>query len=267
MRRPLAVAILVVFSVLPVSVLARQSAQTPTVPTRDPQAIAILNRSLAAMGGQGIAAIQDTVVKGTVSSLGNQDPTTGDVTITTKGTSMIRTDAAGGGKNSSVIFNSGREMRDLGRGWQKAPSGNANQKRIEHLPALMLAYEVVRNELSAEYVGEESIAGRAVFHLRLARVSNMGNASDETFTRNSRMDVFLDAQTYLITKISYLLLSEIDLRLGMPVDIYYDDYRVMNGLAVPFHQRYFFNGQPTNQLQLTSVAVNQGTPDSKFEAQ
>jgi outer membrane lipoprotein-sorting protein len=248
--------------VLPVVAHAQQ--QTPR---QDPQAISILNRSLAAMGGQGVASIQDTVVKGTVSSPGSQDPTTGSVTITTKGANMFRTDSEGGGKSASVIFNNGREMRQLGKGWQTAPSANANHKRFEHLPGLMLAYEVVRNELSAEYVGEESIEGRSVDHVSLKRVSNRGDALDETFTRNSQIDVFVDTQTHFITKISYLLLSEIDWRRGFPMEIYFDDYRVANGVAVPFHQRTFFQGQAVNELRISSVAVNQGIPDSKFEAQ
>jgi hypothetical protein len=268
MRRSRCFSLLVVsLSVLSVSASAQQQTQQTTTPTRDPQAVSLLSNALTAMGGQGVAAIQDTVIKGTVTLPGGADPTIGNVTITTKGTSMVRTDAEGGGKNSSVIFNNGREMRQLDKGWQTAPSANANHKRFEHLPALMLAYEVVRNELSAEYVGEESIEGRSVQHVRLKRVSNRGDALDETLTRNSQIDAYVDTQTHLITKISYLLLSEIDWRRGFPMEIYFDDYRVVNGVVVPFHQRTFFEGKAVNEFRVTSVAFNQGTPDSKFEAQ
>ena len=85
----------------------------------------------------------------------------GTATIKTKGAYLVRTDGVSGSKNASVIFNNGREFRQLGQGSVKAPAANAYQKRLEHLPALMLAYEIVRSDLSPTYIGQETIASWA----------------------------------------------------------------------------------------------------------
>jgi hypothetical protein len=257
------------FLVIPLGAVAQQVGQTPTVPTVPslaPQAVTVLTNALNAMGGQALAGIQDSVIQVTSTPPANLNGTPGTATIKTKGAYLVRTDGVSGSKNASVIFNNGREFRQLGQGWVKAPAANAYQKRLEHLPALMLAYEIVRSDLSATYIGQETIASRAVYHVRLARVSQRGDGLDATFTTNSQLDVYVDTQTYLITKISFLYLFENDWRRGLPMEIYYDQYQTIDGLAVPFHQRYVFNGQPASELQITSATFNQGLADSLFGA-
>jgi hypothetical protein len=274
MRRYLAACVLVfsLFS-LPVFLPAQQLIQNqqaqstaPTAPIRDLQAMAVLQATLAAMGGQGAPAIQDTVVQATVTPPADMPGAPGTLTITTKGTGMIRTDGSGGGKTASTIFNNGRELRSTGQGWATAHAANANHKRIEHLPVLMIFQEIARGEISATYVGQETLDGRSVHHISIARVSSIGNPEiDQTMTRNSQLEVFVDAQTNLVTKVSYLHISETDWRMGLPMEIYYGDYRNVGGIAVPFHQRHFYAGRPIGEMQITFVAVNQGTPDSTFK--
>lgn len=265
MRRSPAIALLLILACSPFALSARQAPPT-TPPPQDPHAVAVLRQSFAALGAQSAASIQDTLIHATTTPAPNTGGDSGAVTITTKGARLIRLDGSGGARNSSVIFNAGREFRSGDKGWLAAPGANSNHKRIEHLPALMLAYEIVRGDLSATYVGEETIAAHTVHHIRLARVSHRGDAMDAILTGITQLDVFIDTQTFLITKIAFPQLAEIDWRISVPVEIYYDQYQTVNGIAVPYHQRYFFNGQPVSELQITSVAVNQGTPDTTFEA-
>jgi hypothetical protein len=264
MRRVLAAASLVVLSVIPASLLAQQSIQLPTAPTRDPQAMTVLRNAFGALGGQNAAAIQDTVIQATLTEPPSQGGGTGTATFKTKGT-KIRSDASSGGKTGTAIFNNGREFRSAEQGLRPAHSANAEHKRIEHLPALMLYQELARPDFSAAYLGQETLEGNTVYHVRVFRVSNRAPDVDPTFTKNSELNIFVDAQTSRIVKISFPYVSENDWRRSLPMEILYDDYRVINGIAVPFHQRYFFSGQPAGELQFTSVAVNQGTPDSVFD--
>lgn len=260
MRRSLLLLVLI-FLALPVASLAQQQ-----VITRDPQAVAILHATLATMGGQGAAAIQDTVVHATVTPPASLGGNPGTLTITTKGAGMLRTDGAGGGKTASTIFNNGRELRSTGQGWTSAHASNATHERIAHLPALMLFYEIARAEISVAYVGEETLEGHSVHHISIARVTNTGNASvDQTLTHNSELEVFVDAQTNMIAKISYRHVAENDWRQSLPMEIYYSDYRTVNGIAIPFHQRHVYAGHPIGEIEITSVAVNQGTPDAMFK--
>jgi hypothetical protein len=257
MRRSLPTLLMFLF-IFPLAALAQQG------PPRDPQAMAVLRNALAVLGGQSAAAIQDTVVQATLTPPPNQGGGSGTATFKTKGT-KIRSDASSGGRTATAIFNNGREFRSNGQGMSPAHSANADHKRIEHLPALMLLQELARNDFSAAYVGQESLEGHTVQHIRLFRVSIRNVAVDAQLTKNSELNIFVDTQTSQVVKISFPYVSENDWRQTLPMEIYYDDYRVTNGIVVPFHQRYFFNGEPAGELQFTAVAVNQGIPDSVFD--
>ena len=82
MRRSLAVAVFVILSALPVSLLAQQLTQTTTAPTRDQQAIAVLQQSFAAMGKTLPA---DSVATGMVTIIAGTRTETGTIRILTRG--------------------------------------------------------------------------------------------------------------------------------------------------------------------------------------
>jgi hypothetical protein len=260
MRRSPAVAVLLILACSPLALRAQQ----PTTPTRDPQAMSVLSNTVAALGGAAIAAIQDTVVQATFTPPPNHGAGPGTVTFKTKGANKIRSDASNGSATAISIFNNGREFRTTPKGLAPAQSANADHKRIEHLPALMLAQELARNDFAAAFVGKETVEGRDVNHIRLFRVSNRNPSFDAQLTKNSELNVFVDAQTSRILKISFPYVAENDWRQSVPMEIFYDEYKTVNGIAVPFHVRTVFNGQPAGELQVTSVAINQGTPDSIF---
>jgi hypothetical protein len=260
MRRSPAVAAFLILAAFPLALHAQQ----PTTTTRDPQAMSVLSNAVTALGGSAIAAIQDTVVQATFTPPQGHGAGPGTVTFKTKGANKIRSDASNGSATAIAIFNNGREFRTTPKGLTPAQSANADHKRIEHLPALMLAQELARNDFSASYVGKETVEGHSVNHIRLFRISNRNPAADAQLTKNSELNVFVDAQTYQIVKISFPYVAETDWRQSVPMEIYYDAYQTVNGIAVPFHVRTVFNGQPAGELQVTSVAINQGTPDSVF---
>jgi hypothetical protein len=264
--RPARVVGLFLLLAFPLVATAQQASVQPiTPPVRDAQAMAILTSALAAMGSQSAATIQDTVVQGTTTFPESQGGNTGSFTITTKGAQMLRSDSQANGKSSSIIYNQGVERRSTNSGWHNAPSANALHKRIEHLPALLLAYEVARNDVSAQYIAQETVNGRSVNHLRLIRVPLQNDYIAQQNSKNSQLDLFVDAQTSQILKISYFQSSDTDWRLGLHIDVIYSEYQTNNGMAVPMLQQYFFQGQPAATLQITSVAVNQGVSISTFQ--
>jgi len=259
MRRPLARAILAALSILPVSLLAQQA------PMRDPQALTILHSALAVMGGAGAAAIQDTVTKATTFWPSNSTVSPVSSTISTKGADRIRVDNSSGGQTVSVVYNGGRLLHSTATGWSVGPSANSRFRRVDHLPALLLASELARGNFAATYIGQESVGSQRAVHVTLSRISsNVGNGLDAKFTKDSEIEVFIDPATFLILKVSYIYFSKIDWRIGSPMEIYYSDYRSVGGMMVPFIQRTVFNGSPLYELHLTSVAFNQGVADTTF---
>lgn len=254
-----------VFSLLVVPIDAQQSVQSTQ---SEPQALQILAQALAAMGGSSAASqIQDSVVQGTETSL-LPGSTTGNVIIKTNGPDQIRWDSSSSAGSSSVIVNRGRTMKNRdSRGWKVGPSENAMHQRPTHLPALLLAYELARPDCLVTYVGSEVFQSRQVQHLELARVFHSGKSKlDAKLTSDSKIEVYVDAQTLTVSKVSYVLLSDTDWRRGVPLEIEYGNYKVLNGIMVPLTQKIFFNGRPDSELDITSASFNTAVPETDFEA-
>jgi hypothetical protein len=259
--RPL---LLLVVALLSFSLCFAQSVQQPqSPPPRDAQAIAILQKVLVAMGG--IGAVQDTVTKANIAWPSNPSAPPIPSIITTLGPDRIRVDNSNGGQTGSVVYNRGRLLRSSAKGWTTEPSANSRFRRADHLPAHLLANELARTDYAVAYVGQESVGSQAAIHLKLSRISHMGNGLDAKFTKDSEFEVFIDSNTFLILKISYMYFSRIDWRIGSPMEIYYSDYRNVGGMMVPFTQSTHFNGNPLYELHLSSVAFNQGVPDTLFQ--
>jgi hypothetical protein len=238
------------------------AAQDP--PRRDPQAITVVQLAATNMGVARLATVEDSLVEATASLPGQ--PAEGTITIKTKGADRMRWDGTKGGETHSEVISRGRPSRSTRDGWRSGPSSNSRNRRADHMPALLLTHELPRTEVSLTYVGLEEVEGRQAHRVRMARVSNLGNALDEQLTKNSELDLLIDAQTFLVLKVSFIHLSETDWRRGLPMEIYYGDYRSVDGVAVPFYQRREFNGTPISELRITSVRFNIGLPDSDFEA-
>jgi len=186
------------------------------------------------------------------------------VTIKAKGVEMFRWESTAGGRTSTVVVNRGRNARLTERGWNSGPSSNSRHKRAEHLPALLLAAELVRPDISFSYVGMGTVEGRNAHHIRLSRVSALDGEIGAELTKASELDLYVDAQTFFLVKIAYIHFSETDRRRGLPMEVRYSDYRLTAGHWIPFRQTVVFNGNAISQLQITSFAANVGLADSEF---
>jgi hypothetical protein len=229
------------------------------------QAATILSNCSAAMGSSATPQIADSVIQATVTNSATPDAAPNTVVIESKGTDQIRWADTTNGNSSVVVTSHGVQRQETAKGWHIMASANSIHQRMLHLPGLMIGQELVRTDLSAAFVAAETLNNRSVYHVTLIRVFNFQNGNDSKLTKDSQIDVFIDAQTNLIAKISYIHLSETDWRIGFPVEIYYDDYRPVQGMMVPYHQRTIFNHTNTSDMQISSLKFNNGLPDSDFQ--
>jgi hypothetical protein len=196
-------------------------------PQRDPQAVVLLQQSLNGMGAARALRVQDTLVQASVVTPEQGHASSPVVTIKTKGSDRIRWEGTNSSSATVTIQNRGRltHFKD-GRSVVR-PSANALHRRIEHLPVLFLAQELARGDVSVTYVAQEPIEGRSAHRLRLTRQSTRGNKDlDEKLTKDSELEIFLDTQSLLPIKISYVYFSETDWRRGLPMEVFYADYRL-----------------------------------------
>lgn len=257
----------VLFLVPIVSTYSQQLSTTTvqTAPALSPQATVLLIQASSALGASSAASITDTVMQAFVTNSSDPGARPSAVTIKSKGSGMLRWESTISGKQSIVVSNRGTLREYNGTSWRTSPSANAIHQRMIHLPALLIAQENARADLAGSFIADETLNGRTVHHLKLSRISNVRTSLDAKLTKASEIELFVDAQTGLIAKISMIWLSDTDWRQGVPLEIYYDQYETVNGIKVPFYQRTVFNGQSTTEMRVTSVQCNVGLTDAEFQ--
>ena len=139
---------------------------------------------------------------------------------------------------------------------------NVRNRRIDHLPALLIAYELQRADVSVEFLGNDEFEGRTVYKIALSRTSNTGTNIDAKLTANSRIELFIDGQTFFVVATERKLLSSTDTRRSMPLEIRYSDYRNINGLFIPFQQATYLDGHKLSEFVISSAAVDAGSATS-----
>jgi hypothetical protein len=80
----------------------------------------------------------------------------------------------------------------------------------------------------------------------------------ELLAHLSALDLFVDAATGLPRTLQFSGHPDDDAGIDISVEIRYSDYRVMNGVSVPFHIQKFINQSLVLDLQLSTVQVQLG---------
>lgn len=218
-------------------------------------ATAIVQRSIAAMGCSGIRAATTISVHGTLtaSSVTVRMP----LTIDTLGNDHWRSELDTPKEHKVTVVNSGRGQTQYADGRiSPLAENNTSHQRPMHIPCLTnmaLPPAVVQaNYLRAETVGADTLD---VIEVLLANRPSLKRAAD--LMRNV---VWISRSTGLLMKLQYVNAAENDSNDTQTVEISYSDYRVVSGLAVPFHQTTTAGGLSLD-LQLDSVQLNTTVAD------
>jgi len=267
MRRAFVIGAAIIACVFCVSGSAQP--QTQQQPSVQPQAIA--GQALAAMGvtetvpgvltnAQGVV-IQDTVAIGTISFA---DGRTGTIRIETKGLDRQRHDVNIGSNQTTTIYNGGIGYLIQGTNRSRLPLWFTQYHRSEHIPVLSrLADNQLPNSIMA-YSGLETLNGASVQHIQLTSTPTDGTpASIEALI--SEFHAFVDPQTGLVVKIRTLDFSPQIIENRKAVETFFSDYRIVNGILVPFSMSRFFGPRKYYDITFTSVSINTGISDSEFQ--
>jgi len=100
-------------------------------------------------------------------------------------------------------------------------------------------------KIGAAYKGEAQVHGRAAQQVEL------------TYPTGVQWEVFFDPQTHLIVEEKALIS-------GVPRDIFYDDYRAVNGLKVPYKIE-IHRGEQQYTVIVTRVSVNETVGERVFD--
>jgi len=86
----------------------------------------------------------------------------------------------------------------------------------------------------------------------------------DTLQAASQFDLYLDPATSLPTEMAFQTHPDNRVSQNIPVRIRYSDYRVVNGVQIPFHVQKFLNNSLYLELQFEAASFNTGLAANTF---
>jgi hypothetical protein len=244
-------------------------AQQPTV-VSTPQPLTLLQNSLSALVGS--QSVTDITLTGTARRIAGSDDESGTATLKA---------LASGAARADFTFPSGArsELANLSAtppaGAWSGPDGishpiafhNFFAEPVWFFPAFAVARRLSTSGFASTYVAHETLNGQAVEHLSVSQTSSpLIATSDPLFPHLTQVDFYLDSTTLLPATITFNIHPDNNELFDIPVQVTFSDYRLVNGVQVPFHIQKFINNSLVLDFQAQSVTTNSGLSPSVFAA-
>lgn len=234
-------------------------AQQP--PPRDPQAVAVLQQSVAAMGG-GIMP-RDSLAIGTVTIVEGSATESGTVRILTRGPDQTLEEIQTAKRQQKIVYSRGNAKQVEGTAGRSLPMELVVSSQCPDFPLALVAGALNSSDVAIEYLGREPLGGGVAHHIRFwktfpnqPKLQHLGPLSAK--------DIWVDAVTGLVRKISYFRRAAMGASPAIPAEVVYSNYRGVSGVQYPFTIEKSFNGTPWMTIAIQSVTVNTGLRDADF---
>jgi hypothetical protein len=233
------------------------AAQQTISSTRDPQAVALVQAAVNAMGGPNAAQGIRTVV-----ASGGTD--------TAFHSFLWKDDFSGGRHEFRRELTDGTNTRLLvsGHGTPAAAFDNKARKLRKHvayaiwplhLPIVML-YDVLQNTNYSLTLGPQAVIGNHTCFQLLAK--------DESGPVEAALSVqqwYIDATTGIPVRLQHRVADAMAVESYETAKVDYSDFRSVNGVLIPFQLVTSQSGKKTGTVTLTSVVVNSPISSSDFD--
>ena len=231
-------------------------------PSRDVQAVSLMQGTLKALGG---AVPSDSVATGTVTIVAGTKTDNGTISILTRGTDQTSEQIQlSDGTQNSVIYSHGQANEVVSGAVQPAPLELASSSQSSDYPLPLLVAAFNNPDFSFQYVGQETLDdGSPAQHIRFwnTYASNQGLLPLSEFTTK---DLWLNATTGLPQKLTYLRREAGGAVPRMALGISYSDWRNVGGVMYPYHIQKSWNGTPWTTISIQNVTFQTGLTDNDF---
>ncbi len=234
--------------------------------TKDPQAVAVAEKALAAMGGvQALLSYQDSQATGTLTLYGGSAPVAYPITLKCKGTQKTRVEVQKSDGTNVRIMNQGQAVVEKSDGTVvKLVTNNTLAERVNHIPLLSILGEYQGGSIQVQYLGVTRINGQNTDIIGISLVPTTDPVQGPIYASMTQTLFFVDQQTSLIDKVQYTNYAENNLSSTQTVEVYFNNYQLANGILVPFHQTIYEDGAIDSDIALSSVTFNVGLTDAEF---
>jgi hypothetical protein len=242
--------------------------QAPVAPpARDAQAIAILEKAIAAAGGTSrIVSLQDFAATGKIIYYWAGEEVKGTATIRGRGTDQFRLDAdLPTGKRSWAVSRGAGSLKETDGSITPIPYHNAVALGTVTLAHAKLAAAVLDQSFRISYVGLQQVVDQQFHQIHISRQPISGQTANNATTELGAIDIFIDPVSFMVVGIQDQTHPKQTMAVDISHSIYFSDFRPINGMSIPFLVTERINGQRTWSLQLDQIAFNTGLLDTDFQ--
>jgi hypothetical protein len=237
------------------------AAQTQT-PPQDPQAISVLQRSVAAMG---TTPPSDSTANGTITTVAGSLTENGTITILTRGTNQT-SEQIQTPHGLTIVYSQGQASSVTGSTPTPLPMELTVTSQSAFFPLALLVGALNNADTAYKYVALETLNGASAHHIQLWN-SFTSTPKLQGLANFSVRDIWIDAGSSLPTKISYTHRDARGASPGISMEASYSNYQSVSGVLYPYSIQASFNGTPRATITIQNVALNTGLTDSNFPIQ
>jgi hypothetical protein len=248
------------------------AAGSPQTAAPDVQALQFCQRALAALTGT--IPISDATLTGRARRIAGSNDESGAVVLKATAAGNARMDISlPSGSRTEIQLSSTATSGSAGS-WSRADgvlhtvaNHNLFTDSSWFFPSLLLARLVSSQDVVLSLAGQETRNGQSVIHVAASRGFPGASPRAAALLQHlSQMDVYLDPSTLLPVALAFNTHPDADAGQDIPVEIHFSDYRLVNGVQMPFHVQKFLNNGLVLDLQFDSAAFNTGLSATDFEA-
>lgn len=232
-------------------------------PARDAVAVALVQKSIAMMGG---AVPVDSTATGEIVFTEGGISTRGQVRVLTRGDDQCAEHVQLPDEQRSRVYSRG-EADERSKGVVKASSLElASSSQCAEFPLAFLGAALRDSEMTVEYVTDEGVQGAAAQHIRFWNAYSSRRRL-QILSEFTRRDVWLNAATGLPERMAYERREGHGTVAGVRIEVVYSDWRKVGGFLYPFKVEKYWNGVPWSVTTMQQVAFSTGVPGTEFALQ
>jgi hypothetical protein len=239
--------------------LATDATASSTASTSATNALARLNQAFS----QG-KPVSDVNLTGTANWIVGSTTDSGSFTLTASrtGSSSMQLSLGEGSRSESTV-GSGSAMQcqwsDKNGQSHNVDAANCWKPVVWFLPAFSLQPGLIPSILGVADLGNGTVGSSegSLHHLQSQVVLNEKSRFLVTdVTRQSTTDLGLDPTSYLPSVLAYSVMPDRGSITPVSIEIHYGDYRVVDGVQIPFSIQRYVNGSLQLDLSLTNAQID-----------
>jgi len=247
-------------------ILQAAAAQTPTTtgstPSVDPQAVAVLQHSVAAMGA---TVPSDSTATGTITTVAGSLTESGTITILTRGTNQT-SEQIETPHGSTVVYSQGQASSVAAATPTNFTMERSVTSQSPYFPLALFVGALNNADTAYKYIGVETLNGASVQHIQIWN-SFASTPPLQSIAQYSMRDIWIDSQSGLPVKVFYTRRDAGGSAPSFAMEVFFSNYKDVSGVLYPYSIQASFNGTPWATIAIQCVTLNAGLTDSNFPVQ